>query len=90
MTADSRSAIASLNNDLPTLQQPIYSSLAVAILQQILIIEGYGTLPDGSTLPITGNFLNETNIAVLNFQQAMGLVQDGVVGPSTWAALTQV
>jgi len=74
--------LPNLTNDLPTLAQPMYGSLAVAILQQLLILEGYGT-----NLPVTGNFLNETTAAVLNFQQAAGLQQDGIVGPNTWTAL---
>ncbi|MBD2342261.1 peptidoglycan-binding protein [Calothrix sp. FACHB-156] len=87
MTKATKTAIANLSDDLLQLQQPIYSSLTVAILQQLLILEGYGTLPDGTTLPITGNFLDETTTAVKNFQQAVGLSPDGVVGANTWAAL---
>ncbi|MBD2520728.1 peptidoglycan-binding protein [Nostoc sp. FACHB-973] len=87
MTTVTKIAIANLNDDLAQLQQPTSSSLAVAVLQQLLILEGYGTLPDGTTLPVTGNFLDETTTAVKNFQQAMGLSQDGIVGANTWAAL---
>jgi peptidoglycan hydrolase-like protein with peptidoglycan-binding domain len=87
MTTVTKIAIANLNDDLAQLQQPTSSSLAVAILQQLLILEGYGTLPDGTTLPVTGNFLDETTTAVKNFQQAMGLSPDGIVGANTWAAL---
>ncbi|MBD2527388.1 peptidoglycan-binding protein [Nostoc sp. FACHB-133] len=87
MTTVTKIAIANLNDDLAQLQQPTSSSLAVAVLQQLLILEGYGTLPDGTTLPVTGNFLDETTTAVKNFQQAMGLSPDGIVGVNTWAAL---
>lgn len=75
--------IADLVDDLPNLEEGV-SSLSVAILQQLLILEGYG-----STLPVTGFFGSETNAAVLNFQQLMGLQQDGIVGPHTWGALAQ-
>ncbi len=74
--------LPALTNDLPTLAQPMYGSLAVAILQPLLILQGYG-----ENLPVTGNFLNETTAAVINFQQAQGLQQDGIVGPNTWTAL---
>lgn len=83
MNVSTKSTIANLVDDLPTLQEGT-SSLAVAILQQLLILEGYGT-----NLPITGFFGDQTNAAVLNFQQAIGLQQDGIVGPDTWNALAQ-
>lgn len=87
MATETKIAIANLTDDLLQLQKPVYSSLTVAILQQLLIFEGYATLPDGTTLPVTGNYLDETVTAVENFQQAMGLSVDGVVGANTWAAL---
>ncbi|BCL33929.1 peptidoglycan-binding domain-containing protein [Nostoc sp. MS1] len=87
MATQTKTAIANFSDDLLQLQKPVYSSLTVAILQQLLILEGYGTLPDGTTLPVTGNYLDETVTAVENFQQAMGLTVDGVVGANTWAAL---
>lgn len=83
MTITKKIAIANLVDDLPTLQEG-NSSVAVAVLQQLLVLEGYG-----ANLPITGFYGNETNAAVLNFQQAMGLQQDGVVGPNTWNVLAQ-
>lgn len=83
MTVSTKSAIANLVDNLPTLEEGDLS-VGVAILQQLLILEGYGI-----NLPITGFFGDETNAAVLNFQQAMGLQQDGVVGPNTWNALAQ-
>ncbi|WP_341528469.1 peptidoglycan-binding domain-containing protein [Nostoc sp. UHCC 0302] len=87
MATVTKTAITNLNDDLQQVQQPTYSSLTVAVLQQLLILEGYGTLPDGTALPVTGNFLDETTTAVKNFQQAIGLSPDGVVGANTWAAL---
>ena len=56
MATETKIAIANLTDDLLQLQKPVYSSLTVAILQQLLILEGYGTLPDGTTLPVTGNY----------------------------------
>ncbi|MBW4521002.1 MAG: peptidoglycan-binding protein [Scytolyngbya sp. HA4215-MV1] len=81
--------LSTLTDDVLTLSEPMSGSLTVAILQRLLILEGYGTLPDGSTLPTTGNFLDETNAAVINFQQAMGLQPDGIVGQETWLAIAQ-
>lgn len=83
MNVSTKPVITNLTDDLPTLEQGV-SSLAVAILQQLLTLEGYG-----ANLPITGFFGDETNTAVLNFQQAIGLQQDGIVGPETWNALVQ-
>ena len=83
MNATTKVSIANLTDDLPNLQEGT-SSVAVAILQQLLIQEGYGT-----NLPVTGFFGNETQTAVLNFQQTMGLQQDGIVGENTWNALAQ-
>ncbi|MBD2451953.1 peptidoglycan-binding protein [Nostoc sp. FACHB-152] len=87
MTTETKTANTNLTDDLLQIQKPMYSSLTVAILQQLLVLEGYGTLPDGTTLPVTGNFLDETVTAVENFQRAMGLSVDGIVGANTWAAL---
>jgi peptidoglycan hydrolase-like protein with peptidoglycan-binding domain len=38
-------------------------------------------------IPLTGQFDNETEIAVKSFQSRMFLTPDGVVGPVTWQAL---
>ncbi len=41
----------------------------------------------GATLVIDGDFGNATKMAVRVFQNAKGLVEDGVVGQQTWTAL---
>lgn len=84
MNVSTKTAIANLVDDLPTLQEGI-SSVAVAVLQQLLILEGFG-----ANLTITGYFGDETHAAVLNFQQAAGLQQDGIAGPDVWSGLAQL
>lgn len=41
----------------------------------------------GASLSVDGSFGPRTLSAVKNFQQANGLVVDGIVGPKTWASL---
>lgn len=55
----------------------------VAAAQALLILRGFGCGPDGAD----GDFGANTRKAVLAFQRAWCLEQDGVIGPATWAAL---
>ena len=52
----------------------------VVILQHLLDVEGY-------KLTIDGDFGQRTETAVKMLQKAHGLVDDGIVGAKTWAAL---
>lgn len=54
---------------------------SVTKLQSLLIKLGYVAVAN------TGTFDSTTKIAVLMYQKAMGLTQDGIVGPKTWAML---
>nr|WP_290226483.1 HEAT repeat domain-containing protein [Trichocoleus desertorum] len=81
----------------PTTPQPISSSPspattlqpgaqgpAVQQLQSTLKLLGYY---EG---PVNGNYEQSTEIAVLNFQKAIGLSADGVAGPSTLSRLQEL
>ena len=57
------------------------SGFAVRAVQRQLIRYGY-------SLPLTGNFVTETDGAVRDFQRKNGLPIDGVVGLTTWRAMT--
>ncbi len=66
---------------LPPTLSPGSSGAAVALLQQQLSALGYWVDTTG------GSFDDSTEQAVWALQKAAGLPRDGVVGPSTWAAL---
>lgn len=55
-------------------------SIEVWAIQYLLRIHGQTLTPDGIFGP-------QTRVAVINFQSAVGLTQDGIVGAKTWAAL---
>jgi peptidoglycan hydrolase-like protein with peptidoglycan-binding domain len=56
------------------------SGEGVTQIQNALVAAGYKVVVDGKFGP-------QTQQAVLSFQKANGLQQDGVVGPLTWAKL---
>lgn len=59
------------------------SGSAVKELQELLLKHGY-TLPRWG---VDGDYGDETVIAVKAFQRANGLIDDGITGVQTWAAL---
>lgn len=67
---------------LPYLSRGNFGEL-VAAVQTLLILEGYPCGPDGAD----GDFGLNTEKAVREFQEQLGLTADGVVGPETGAAL---
>jgi N-acetylmuramoyl-L-alanine amidase len=75
------SAQATATKELPTLRKGDKGG-AVKLLQNILISLGY---MDKNLS--TGNFLEQTDFAVRNFQNGYNLTVDGVVGSKTWDLL---
>ena len=67
---------------LPYLSRGSFGEL-VAAVQTLLILEGYQCGPDGAD----GDFGLNTEKAVREFQEQLGLTADGIVGPETGAAL---
>lgn len=69
---------------LPSVGYGMRANAAVASLQRFL--NAYGWSPALPLLPVTGNFLDETNAVVKSAQHQCGLYSDGIVGPQTKAA----
>lgn len=67
---------------LPTLRSGPARSEMVKILQQCLIAKGFSVSADGY-------FGSKTKSAVTEFQNSVGLLGDGVVGPETWNYLNK-
>jgi peptidoglycan hydrolase-like protein with peptidoglycan-binding domain len=88
MQAQVKNFVNDLPNNLPTLaEDTAYDDygLEVAVLQRLLVF--YGFLHNND---VTGFFGDITNAAVMQFQGSQGLLQDGVVGSDTWAALANI
>lgn len=66
--------------DLPVIRQNSNQRQHVLILQGLLVANGRKVAIDGAFGP-------GTHAAVINFQQATGLGDDGIVGPRTWRRL---
>lgn len=78
--ASTTSGNASVTVSLPTLKNGSQGA-SVTALQQLLTAKGY------STLGIDGIFGSDTAAALLRYQRAKGLTQDGVCGKNSWTAL---
>jgi len=78
-----------MSGNVPTTDKPTLRKGAsgeyVTLLQTMLIQRGYSVGSKGAD----GKFGNATLNAVKAFQKDAGLVQDGVVGRNTWAALEE-
>lgn len=76
-----------MDGEVPTTDKPTLrkgsSGEYVTLLQTMLIQRGYDVGATGAD----GKFGDKTAAAVRMFQRDNGLVQDGVVGRNTWAAL---
>ena len=91
-TATTRKSGSTSNTTVPTTTFPVArrpvlrlgsTGPDVVALQQRLTALGYNT---GTA---NGNFGTGTQTAVMNFQKAKNIQSDGVVGPTTWAALAK-
>lgn len=71
-------------NDLPTLKKDDKGE-AVRLLQQMLLALNYITNDS-----FDGNFSQDVETAVKDFQAVAGVKQDGEVGPNTWGKLFEV
>ena len=59
----------------------------VKTLQRLLLALGYKMKDGWKTYGVDGSFGTATKNAVIAFQKAKGLTQDGIVGEKTWNAL---
>jgi peptidoglycan hydrolase-like protein with peptidoglycan-binding domain len=83
--APAPSPVVPVPSAYPQLQQGSSGS-AVNTLQQLLTTAGFPIT--GADADVFGTFGASTKRSVVAFQGAHGLIQDGIVGPKTWAALT--
>lgn len=77
----SQELLATSTKELPVLRKGD-SGAAVKLLQNILMIGNFFS----RDLP-TGKFLDQTELAVKNFQRQYNLQADGIVGAKTWDQL---
>ena len=81
-TGEPEKATDQQGNDLPTIRKG-NKGTAVTKAQQLLMERGYKLPKYGAD----GDFGNETEAAVKQFQRDWGLKQDGIIGPDTWKML---
>lgn len=77
--------VSKVKVELPVLEQGCKGD-TVKALQRMLYAMGY----DLGDNPIDGSFGNNTEKAVIKYQDKKGLVKDGVVGEKTWKSLMGV
>jgi peptidoglycan hydrolase-like protein with peptidoglycan-binding domain len=73
--------LTSLRRNAPN--NAAHTQVAQAMLNRWVGFGGY----KGGTIAEDGNFGDLTHLAVVLFQQAMGIPDDGVIGPQTWDKL---
>ncbi len=78
--AQEQGAIAQTANTRPTLRLGSTGN-PVEELQALLTLLGY------FQNPVDGNYQDTTETAVRAFQQDVGIISDGIVGPTTWDKL---
>ncbi len=83
---ESKTSPASKTDDLPTLRRGVYKNLSVLAMQAVLITRGFDCGDDGAD----SDFGENTEKAVMAFQEHYRLEVDGVCGPITWGCLLGV
>ena len=79
-------APAATTDDLPILRRGMMRNLSVLAMQAVLIARGFSCGPDGAD----GDFGENTEKALLAFQEHYKLKADGECGPITWGYLLGV
>jgi hypothetical protein len=72
-----------MNDNLPTLRQNSTGPDVIRLQQDLQELGYYSGAIDGNFGPITKQ-------AVIDFQQARGLIADGIVGPITWSQIKRI
>ncbi len=72
-----------MNNNYPTIKQGSTGPNVIRLQQDLTQLGYYSGAIDGDFGP-------GTKQAVINFQQARGLIADGIVGPNTWSEINKL